>query len=215
NNDFIIGKNVETIGEGAFAIYPNNANNSNKKIVVDKENENFAVIDLQDFNTTSSSGIGHGLLTNADNTVVYAYFGSFNKSSYFGEKISDSTAEAEKIQSEKFRFYDKTGNPIQSITEIKSYAFAGVAFTAIRLPMTVKTFGEYLFYESEDVTDMYIESITWTWQSTSFSKKTDGSPEVRVMIYATADGSDSDRENFKMSLVADNIDVGYASASDN
>ena len=200
NTDFKIGKNVETIGEGAFAIYTNNATYSRREIVVDSENENFAILKLQDFNkSNTTSTYKHGLLTNADSTVVYAYFGSYDKNS------TNSGGS-------RFRFYDESGMQITSIEEIKSYAFAGVAFEDMRLPKTVKTFGEYVFFESDDFLVVYIESINWTWQKTTFNKKTDGSPDIDVMILNTTEATRGEVTEFKMLLGADGIYAGDASA---
>lgn len=206
NNDFKIGKNVETIGEGAFAIYTTNATYSRKNIVVDNENENFAVLSLQEFSkTTSSSKYEHGLLMNADNTVVYAYFGSYDKNSYFGSKI-DVSSEEETRAGEEFRFNDVTGSQLQNVTEIKSYAFAGVEFLDIRLPKNVKTFGEYLFYEGE-VLVASIDAIGWQWQKTTFSKKANGKPEVEVNILQSGNGTRAEKEDFVHSLGLDEIDA--------
>ncbi|MDE5616981.1 MAG: leucine-rich repeat domain-containing protein [Clostridia bacterium] len=202
SKDFVIGKNVEEIGEGAFAIYTNNATYSRYSIEVNSENEYFAITELQEFKKSSSSNTyDHGLLTNADGSVVYAYFGSYDKTS------SNSGGSA-------FRFNDINGNQIDTITHIKSYAFAGVAFEDMRLPKTVKTLGEYLFYESEDFLTTYIESVEWEWAKTSFNKKTDGSPEVEVMILISVNATESEKSDFESALAADGIYVGWASSVD-
>ncbi|MDE7079601.1 MAG: leucine-rich repeat domain-containing protein [Clostridia bacterium] len=209
NSDFKIGKNVEKIGEGAFAIYTNNATYSRRAITVDNENQNFAILTLQNFSkTNSSSSYEHGLLTNADHTVVYAYFGSYDKTSYFGSKINVGSEE-EKAD-KRFKFYNEGGNQITSINEIKSYAFAGVAFEDMRLPKTVTVLGEYLFYESDDFSTAYIESIKWTWQKTTFNKESDGSPEVEILILVSTEATDSEISDFISSLAADEIYSGRA-----
>ena len=64
NNDFVIGKSVEIIGDGAFAIYTGRGTNINVTtysryvLKVDEENENFVITRLEDNrrdgNTTST-----------------------------------------------------------------------------------------------------------------------------------------------------------------
>ena len=81
NNDFVIGKSVETIGEGAFAIYTGRGTSVNVTtysrhvLKVDEENENFVITRLEDNrrdgNTTST--YQQGLLTDATGSTVYAY----------------------------------------------------------------------------------------------------------------------------------------------
>ena len=135
---FTIGKNVEKIGDGAFAVYTNNATYSRYSIEVHSDNEYFSTIELQEYKkSTSSNTYDHGLLTNAEGTVVYAYFGMYDKTS---SNLNGT---------DYFDFYDVNGNRIREITELKSYAFAGVAFESIRLPKSVKNVDEYIFYESD------------------------------------------------------------------
>jgi hypothetical protein len=197
---FTIGKNVEKIGDGAFAVYTNNATYSRYSIEVNSENEYFSTIELQEYKkSTSSNTYDHGLLTNAEGTVVYAYFGIYDKTS----SISDISV---------FRFNDINGNQINTITEIKSYAFAGVAFEDMRLPKTLKNLGEYVFYESEDFLTVYIESVKWEWEKTTFNKKTDSSPDVEVMLMISTEATESEKSDFESALAADGIYVGWASS---
>ena len=205
--NFNIGKNVETIGEGAFAIYTNSTAYAtrDRALVVDEENENFAIVNLQKFSKTSTtSSYSHGLLTNADYTEVYAYFGSYDNNSYFGDKISNNELEENARAGETFGFYDTDGIWATSITTIKAYAFAGVAFKDIRLPKTVENIGEYVFLESE-ILEMSTEAIGWNWEKTSFSKKDDGDPEVSVSILWTGNGSYDEKQDFAYLLSEDNI----------
>lgn len=198
NNDFEIGKNVEKIGEGAFAIYTNatSATYTRRVLEVHNENKNFAITKLSDFTKgTSSSTYKHGLLTDAEGKVVYAYYGAYDK---------DSTNSEGKI----FRFLDEEGKQITSIVEIKGYAFAGIQFEDILLPKTVKTFGEFLFYESNEAKVAYIEAIGWEWKDTTFTKKSDGDPEVEIIILDTTADPDGKMDEFKSALAAAGIFVG-------
>ncbi len=209
---FTIGKNVEKIGDGAFAVYTNNATYSRYSIEVHSDNEYFSTIELQEYKkSTSSNTYDHGLLTNAEGTVVYAYFGMYDKTS---SNLNGT---------DYFDFYDVNGNRIREITELKSYAFAGVAFESIRLPKSVKNVDEYIFYES-DVKDAYIESISWEWKKTSFNKKAEGKPKddtdeevsqyfVRVMILNTA-ASPEEIGAFRKLLSADDIHNGLATSDE-
>ncbi len=209
---FTIGKNVEKIGDGAFAVYTNNATYSRYSIEVHSDNEYFSTIELQEYKkSTSSNTYDHGLLTNAEGTVVYAYFGMYDKTS---SNLNGT---------DYFDFYDVNGNRIREITELKSYAFAGVAFESIRLPKSVKNVDEFIFYES-DVKDAYIESISWEWKKTSFNKKAEGKPKddtdeevsqyfVRVMILNTA-ASPEEIGAFRELLSADDIHNGLATSDE-
>lgn len=214
NNTFTIGKNVEKIGDGAFAIYSDNATYSRYALLVDPDNENFAILELQEFKKTGyTSKYQHGLLVNNDseNIVVYAYYGSFDGNSY---NINDKGEEKTGLDKTAFRFYDKDGGLIQEITEIKGYAFAGVAFDLIRLPKTVTALGEYVFFNSK-VRDVYIESIGWTWQDTTFKLKEDSTSEddyitVLILESTSSPGNIGAISEFLTQLSADGIESGRA-----
>lgn len=176
NNDFVIGKSVETIGEGAFAIYTGRGSSVNvttysrRVLKVDEENENFVITMLEDNrregNTTST--YQQGLLTDADGSTVYAYFGSYDSSST-------------NTMGKTFRFLDAEHNFLTSITTIKSYAFAGVDFEYIQIPTTIKQMGDYVFYDSK-VSVFYTSAVPWELTSKTFCKETDGNPDVEVLI---------------------------------
>lgn len=182
NNDFVIGKSVETIGDGAFAIYTGRGTNVNVTtysryvLKVDEENENFVITRLEDNrrdgNTTST--YQQGLLTDADGSTVYAYYGSY-----------DSTST--NSMGRTFRFLDVEGNFLTSITTIKAYAFAGVDFEYIQLPTTMKEVGDYIFYGSK-IAACYTSAVPWELTKYSFSKATDGDPEIEVLLLKNTAG---------------------------
>ena len=182
NDDFIIGKSVESIGEGAFAIYTGRGTSysvttySRRVIKVDAENENFVITKLEDNkregNTTST--YQQGLLTDTAGTTVYAYYGSYDSSS-------------SNTMGKTFRFLDADGNFITSITNIKAYAFAGVDFEYIQLPTTIKEVGDYIFFGSK-IAACYTSAVPWELTKNSFSKATDGNPDVEVLLLKNTAG---------------------------
>ncbi|MDE5911068.1 MAG: leucine-rich repeat domain-containing protein [Clostridia bacterium] len=182
NNDFVIGKSVESIGEGAFAIYTGRGTNVNVTtysthvLKVDEENENFVITRLEDNrrdgNTTST--YQQGLLTDVDGATVYAYYGSYDSSST-------------NTMGRTFRFLDVEGNFLTSITSIKAYAFAGVDFEYIQLPTTIKDVGDYIFFGSK-ITACYTSAVPWELTKFSFSKTVDGDPEIEVLLLKNTAG---------------------------
>ncbi|MCX4362191.1 MAG: leucine-rich repeat protein [Clostridia bacterium] len=182
NNDFVIGKDVETIGDGAFAIYTGRGSStsvttySRHVLKVHEENENFIITRLEDNrrdgNTTST--YQQGLLTDVDGETVYAYYGSYDASS------TNSMGRT-------FRFLDAEGNYITSIKTIKSYAFAGVDFEYILLPTTITEVGDYLFMGSK-IAVSYTSAVGWKLTKYSFSKVAEKDPDVEVLLLSTAAG---------------------------
>ena len=79
NSDFVIGKSVEKIGDGAFAIYTGRGSStsvtsySRHIITVDPENEYFTTVRLEDNKRegNETSTYQQGLLTDADGTTGY------------------------------------------------------------------------------------------------------------------------------------------------
>lgn len=181
NRDFTIGKEVEEIGEGAFAIYTNSTSYSARNYVlkVNEENEFFKIVELKEFkkSTSDTTTYKQGLLTNSDGSEVYAYYGSYDETS----TIADGKT---------FKFLDKSGNDIEGIKTIKGYAFAGVAFEYILLRNTVRNIGDYAFFKSK-IEVAYIGSINWEWTEKTFVKETDKDPDVEVLILrSTASASE-------------------------
>ena len=182
NNDFVIGKSVESIGDGAFAIYTGRGSSINVTtysrhvLKVDEENDNFVITRLEDNrrdgNTTST--YQQGLLTDAEGAVVYAYYGSYDSSST-------------NTMGRTFRFLDVEGNFLTSITTIKAYAFAGVDFEYIQLPTTMKEVGDYVFFGSK-VSACYTSAVPWELTKNSFSKAVDGDPEIEVLLLKNTSG---------------------------
>ena len=182
NNDFVIGKSVETIGDGAFAIYTGRGTNINVTtysryvLKVDEENENFVITRLEDNrrdgNTTST--YQQGLLTDTDGSTVYAYYGSYD-------------AASTNSMGRTFRFLDVEGNFLTSITLIKAYAFAGVDFEYIQLPTTIKEVGDYIFFGSK-VSACYTSAVPWELTKNTFSKTIDGDPEIEVLLLKNTAG---------------------------
>ncbi|MDE7328540.1 MAG: leucine-rich repeat domain-containing protein [Clostridia bacterium] len=213
NNEFKIGKNVETIGDGAFAIYsPDTISYSRYALTVDNENENFAILTLQTFSknvngsSSPSTGYKHGLLVSSDpdNVAVYAYYGAFDGNSF------NTGAEENSLDRTSFMFYDENGSIVNSITEIKGYAFAGVAFDMIRLPKTVTLLGEYVFFNS-NVRDVCIESISWEWQTNTFDlqeESSDDDDKLTVLILRSIGASAGAVSDFMEALSADGIYSG-------
>ena len=76
------------------------------------------------------------------------------------------------------------------------------------MPKTVKTFGEFLFYESNEAKVAYIEAIGWEWKDTTFTKKSDGDPEVEIIILDTTADPEGKMDEFKSALAAAGIFVG-------
>lgn len=164
NNDFVIGKSVETIGDGAFAIYTNRGSStsvttySRHAIKVDEENDNFVITKLEDNKRegNETSTYQQGLLTDAEGTTVYAYYGSYD---------GNSTNSMGKT----FRLLDSEGNFLTGITTIKPYAFAGVDFEYILLNTSIKNVGEYVFFGSK-VEVCYMSADSFEFASTSFDR---------------------------------------------
>ena len=182
NNDFVIGKSVEIIGDGAFAIYTGRGTNINVTtysryvLKVDEENENFVITRLEDNrrdgNTTST--YQQGLLTDTDGSTVYAYYGSYD-------------AASTNSMGRTFRFLDVEGNFLTSITLIKAYAFAGVDFEYIQLPTTIKEVGDYIFFGSK-VSACYTSAVPWELTKNTFSKTSDGDPEIEGLLLKNTAG---------------------------
>lgn len=200
NSNFTIGKNVETIGDGAFAVYANSTSYARKDIVVSAENENFKTVALENFYKSGNTATPytHGLLTNADGTHVIAYFGDYDELS-------------ENSMGKTFRFTDKDGNSIKTIKTIGSYAFAGVDFQYMLLPVSLSSLGSYVFYES-DVEVAYIASINWEWQSDTFIKEDEGSPQVAVGVIKSA-ASTEEIDAFKI-LLSDAVADAFTANQD-
>ncbi|MDE5654867.1 MAG: leucine-rich repeat domain-containing protein [Clostridia bacterium] len=194
DNDFVIGKSVESIGDGAFALYvgmgekQSPADFMRHVITVDEENEHFAIIRLEDsrIEGNSNSTYRQGLLTDTNGTTIYAYYGSYDSKSY-----SPST------NGKTFRLLDVEGRTVQSVTTVKPYAFAGVKFDYIELPVTIKGLGEYAFYKSH-VTTFYTSAIDWEFTENTFEKlnlnleedkKLVGTyPEMEVLLLQSKEG---------------------------
>ena len=194
DNDFVIGKHVESIGDGAFALYvgmgekQSPADFMRHVITVDEENEHFDIIRLEDsrIEGNSNSTYRQGLLTDIGGTTIYAYYGSYDSKSY-----SHST------NGKTFRLLDVEGRTVQSVTTVKPYAFAGVKFDYIELPVTIKGLGEYAFYKSH-VTTFYTSAIDWEFTENTFEKlnlnleedkKLVGTyPEMEVLLLQSKDG---------------------------
>lgn len=192
NSNFTIGKNVETIGEGAFAIYSNSTSYAKNNIIVDAENENYKTIALEDFRKSGTAAeYTHGLLTNADGSVVLAYF---------GENYDENSTNGNGGQT--FRFYGKDGTQIKTIKSISAYAFAGVDFAYILLPMSLDNVGDYVFFNS-DIDVVYAPSISWEWQEYSFAVEDEGAPAIAVSILKSA-GTTQEINEFLL-LLADAV----------
>lgn len=192
NSNFTIGKNVETIGEGAFAIYSNSTSYAKNNIIVDAENENYKTIALEDFRKSGTAAeYTHGLLTNADGSVVLAYF---------GENYDENSTNGNGGQT--FRFYGEDGTQIKTIKSISAYAFAGVDFAYILLPMSLDNVGDYVFFNS-DIDVVYAPSISWEWQEYSFSVEDEGAPAIAVSILKSA-GTTQEINEFLL-LLADAV----------
>lgn len=176
--DFEIGEKVENIGAGAFAIYTNSTSYSKCDITVNEANTDFTIIELENFQKNgTATDYHHGLLATADGSHIIAYFGTYDNDS-------------ENSQGKTFRFLDTNGNDIDGIETIGDYAFAGVKFDSIKLRKTVKSLGNYVFFESA-VEYMYIESISWEWQDNTFVKEKEGAPAVNVgILQSTATASE-------------------------
>ena len=192
NSNFTIGKNVETIGDGAFAIYSNSTSYAKCDIIVDAENENYKTIALEDFRKSgTATAYTHGLLTNADGSVVLAYF---------GENYDENSTNGNGGQT--FRFYGKDGTQIKTIKSISAYAFAGVDFAYILLPMSLDNVGDYVFFNS-DIDVVYAPSISWEWQEYSFAVEDEGAPAIAVSILKSA-GTTQEINEFLL-LLADAV----------
>lgn len=192
NSNFTIGKNVETIGDGAFAIYSNSTSYAKNNIIVDAENENYKTIALEDFRKSGTAAeYTHGLLTNADGSVVLAYF---------GENYDENSTNGNGGQT--FRFYGEDGTQIKTIKSISAYAFAGVDFAYILLPMSLDNVGDYVFFNS-DIDVVYAPSISWEWQEYSFAVEDEGAPAIAVSILKSA-GTTQEINEFLL-LLADAV----------
>ena len=191
-SSFTISKNVETIGEGAFAIYSNSTSYAKWDIIVDAENENYTTIALEDFSKSgTNTPYTHGLLTNADGSVVLAYFGK-----NYDENSTNGNG------GQTFRFYGKDGTQIKTIKSISAYAFAGVDFAYILLPMSLDNIGDYVFFNS-DIDVVYAPSISWKWQEYSFAVEDEGAPAIAVSILKSA-GTTQEINEFLL-LLADAV----------
>lgn len=192
NSNFTIGKNVETIGDGAFAIYSNSTSYAKCDIIVDAENENYKTIALEDFRKSGTAAeYTHGLLTNADGSVVLAYFGD-----NYDENSTNGNG------GQTFRFYGEDGTQIKTIKSISAYAFAGVDFAYILLPMSLDNVGDYVFFNS-DIDVVYAPSISWEWQEYSFAVEDEGAPAIAVSILKSA-GTTQEINEFLL-LLADAV----------
>lgn len=192
NSNFTIGKNVEMIGDGAFAIYSNSTSYAKNNIIVDAENENYKTIALEDFRKSGTAAeYTHGLLTNADGSVVLAYF---------GENYDENSTNGNGGQT--FRFYGEDGTQIKTIKSISAYAFAGVDFAYILLPMSLDNVGDYVFFNS-DIDVVYAPSISWEWQEYSFAVEDEGAPAIAVSILKSA-GTTQEINEFLL-LLADAV----------
>lgn len=165
DDDFVIGKNVESIGDGAFALYAGAASDTKfenyikRILLVDEENEHFTTIRLADNyrDDDANSTFRQGLLTDAAGETVYAYYGSYDTKSYI------------KDNGRTFRLLNVSGMTLSSLKTIKPYAFAGVKFEYIEIPVTIKAIDEYAFYKSS-VTTCYSYAIDWEFTQNTFLK---------------------------------------------
>ena len=129
-----IGKNVKELGQGAFA-----GCNSLKSVIIDENNPYFI--------------LDNGALYNRDRTILYAYFGGNESSSYI---MPDSV--------EKIYSYAFWGNPnLESITlssslnEIPGYAFSNCKnLQGISIPYSVHNIDAKAFENCISLTDATI-----------------------------------------------------------
>lgn len=192
NSSFTIGANVETIGDGAFAIYANSTSYAKYDIIVDDANENYKTVALENFNKSGTATVyTHGLLTNADGSVVLAYFGD-----NYDENSTNGSG------GQTFRFYGTDGNQIKTIKTISAYAFAGVDFAYILLPMSLDSIGNYVFFGS-DIDVVYAPSVSWEWEEYSFAVEDEGDPAIAVSILKSA-GTTQEINEFLL-LLADAV----------
>lgn len=197
SSSFTIGANVESIGDGAFAIYANSTSYANEDIIVDAANENYKTIELESFSKSgTATEYKHGLLTNADGSVVLAYYGDYDENSTNGNG------------GKTFRFYGSDGNQIKTIKTISAYAFAGVDFNYILLPMSLDSIGDYVFFGS-DIDVVYAPSISWEWQEYSFAVENEGAPAIAVSILKSA-GTTQAIDEFKRLLADATLDTDTA-----
>lgn len=197
SKDFTISANVESIGDGAFAIYSNSTSYVNKgAIKVEEANEFFKVIELEDFRKQGNNNdVYHqGILTDADGTKVIAYYGDFDEDALNGSGKNI------------FRLYGKDGNQIKTIKSIGAYAFAGMDCRYMLLPMSLDTLGSMVFFGS-DIEVVYSPSIAWEWQEDSFVVETEGEPAIAVGVLKSA-ASTQEIQEF-MILLADAVSESY------
>ena len=200
NSDFVIGKSVEKIGDGAFAIYTGRGSStsvtsySRHIITVDPENEYFTTVRLEDNKRegNETSTYQQGLLTDADGTTVYAYYGSYD---------ANSTNSLGKT----FRLLDTEGNFLTDVTTIKPYAFAGVDFEYIQLNNSIKNIGEYVFFGSK-VVICYMSAERFEFDGKSFDRVVEPkdnddiealSDRIEVGLLATSSAVDEMMEKFR------------------
>ena len=191
---------MEKIGDGAFAIYTGRGSStsvtsySRHIITVDPENEYFTTVRLEDNKRegNETSTYQQGLLTDADGTTVYAYYGSYD---------ANSTNSLGKT----FRLLDTEGNFLTDVTTIKPYAFAGVDFEYIQLNNSIKNIGEYVFFGSK-VVICYMSAERFEFDGKSFDRVVEPkdnddiealSDRIEVGLLATSSAVDEMMEKFR------------------
>lgn len=179
--DFAIGKNVETIGDGAFSIYncsdtkaSNRASYTKHMLLINAENTKFVFEKLPVYyktpvGTEKESELNHYLLMTAEGKLL-SYIGGFTSEGHYSYKNAKKTND--------FHFLDSQGIR-EKVNAIGGYAFGGVQFTRLDINKKVEQIGKNIIGGSK---------ITSVVMNNNDCEKVDADAFAST-LYKNADGS--------------------------
>lgn len=167
-SEFSIGKDVTSIGNGAFSLmnvtkstssnYTNRANYLTHKITA-SFNENFVIENLEDFYTKSANKTAHFVIMSADRKDIVAYIGAYDADSYYDESLKSS---------QNFKMNFLTESVAGTVERIRPYAFAGAAITKLEVAPHISRIDANVFVNSV-VQTLYFSVGNCTFDENAFA----------------------------------------------
>lgn len=184
-HDFVIGDKVDTIGDGAFAIF-NNTYTARTSYTSYKlktgDNANFKMQPLEKFmkkNETNPARLSHELLMTADGKELIAYIGTYTTYNMDANgEYNDCYRENDKTKT-AFKFLDNE-EIRNSLETIRGYAFAGVRFNQFLVIPGVKNMGENVFANSD------VDSVLFDSEDCTFSDETFKNMQKTTGVYVVS-----------------------------
>lgn len=214
--DFIIGKNIEEIGSGAFALYnstySSRATQTLYELKVDYQNENFKMQALGGFkrpNTTELSRTRHSLLMDKSGQTLIAYIGNYTTFERTSEGVNNGCyrtdpADLNNKTHNAFTFLD-VEEIRNTLTTIGDYAFAGVRFDRIYIVPGVKNIGNFAF-KGSDINVVLFGSNDCTFAQDTFDSM---QSDLKVYVMSSTSGGRVEEQVDAMQEEGATIEFGW------